>query len=83
MTTDLPEFSAVSSSERAGSMPPMSSITMSTSGRDTSAAASVVSRLDGTGTRRARLVSRTATPTTSSAAPARAARSADCSVSRR
>ena len=37
MTTGLPLFSAASSSDRAGSMPPITSTTMSTSGRVASA----------------------------------------------
>ena len=43
MTTDLPAFSASSSHVRTGSMPPITSTTTSTSGRVTSADASVVS----------------------------------------
>ena len=43
MTTGLPAFSAASSSERAGSMPPITSTTMSTSAGSTSADASAVS----------------------------------------
>ena len=43
VTTLLPLLSAASSSPRAGSMPPMTSTTMSTSSRATSASASVVS----------------------------------------
>ncbi|SKY08291.1 Uncharacterised protein [Mycobacteroides abscessus subsp. abscessus] len=42
VTTDLPDCSAVRITSRAGSIPPMSSTTMSTSSRATSAAGSSV-----------------------------------------
>ncbi len=76
VTTALPDPSAVSSSDLAGSMPPITSTTMSMSPRLTRAVASVVSSPGSTATPRVRPGRRTATPATSSGAPIRAARSA-------
>src|SRR5580658_5850820 len=81
--TDLPAPRAASSRLRAGSIPPISSITMSTSGRVTRLAPSVVIRLRSTGTSLGNCGSLTATPTTCRGAPALACKSADCSVSSR
>ena len=81
MTTDLPAFIAASSSERAGSMPPMTSITMSVSGLATSSTASVVSSARSIPAARCRCSRRTAIPVTSTGAPILAVRSAACSRS--
>src|SRR5688500_7858424 len=69
--------------ERAGSMPPITSTTTSTSSRATSPAASVVSRPSGTSTSRGASSRRTATPTSSTGTPTRAAMSSCCSASSR
>ena len=66
----------MSSSDRAGSMPPITSTTMSMSSRLTRPGASVVISPGSTVTPRARPGRRTATPATSIGAPTRAARSA-------
>src|SRR5690606_8442064 len=66
---------------RAGSRPPMSSTTRSA--RRTRPAESVVSSAGSTTGSRGVVVSRTATPTSSSRAPVRAVRSAACSCSSR
>ena len=76
VTTALPDRSAVSSKERAGSMPPMTSTTMSMSSRLTRPGASVVIRPGSTVTPRVRPGRRTATPATCTGAPTLAARSA-------
>ena len=83
MTTGLPFFSAVSSSDLAGSMPPITSTTMSTSGRVTSAYASAVSSARSIPAARGWLNRRTAMPASSSRAPTRRARSSACSMSSR
>src|SRR5215475_7036781 len=83
VTTALPAASAVSSRDRAGSMPPITSTTMSTSSRPARATASVVISPGSTATARARAGRRTATPATSSGAPTRASRSAAWSPSSR
>src|SRR6478609_5062900 len=68
--------------ERAGSIPPITSITRSMSGRDTSAWTSVVNRLRSS-PGRSLSSRRTPMPTRSSGRPIRACRSAACSVSSR
>src|SRR6478735_8169373 len=69
-------------SDRAGSMPPMTSTTISA--RVTSSSASVVNRVGSTpSAARSRPARRTAMPTISRGAPTRAAMSSACSVSRR
>ena len=79
VTTDLPLDRAAAISVRAGSMPPMTSMTMSMSSRVTSDSASVVSSAGSTSTSRVRPRRRTAMPASSSGAPDRAARSSPCS----
>ena len=66
---------------RAGSMPPMSSMTMSAPRMRVSA--SVVSSSRGRSTSRGASMSRTAMPTSSSVAPARSASSSPCSQQQR
>ena len=83
MTTGLPPFSAASISDLAGSMPPITSTTMSTSGRVTSACASAVSSARSIPAARRCPTRRTAIPASSSRAPTRRARSSACSVSSR
>ena len=69
VTTDLPPSMAAVISVAAGSMPPISSTTMSTSGSATREAASVVSSSAGTWVGRGFDRSATAMPASSSRAP--------------
>ena len=73
MTTGFPDCRAASTSVLAGSTPPMTSTTRSTSGSATTAAASPVKTPAGRSTGRGLAGSCTATRVTSSRSPVRAA----------
>src|SRR5256714_6272010 len=83
VTTGFPDLSASVMSERAGSIPPITSTTMSMSGSVTTAWPSCVNRFAGRGTSRSRPGSRTATRVTSRCTPARCSISSAFSCSRR
>ncbi|CAB4587420.1 unannotated protein [freshwater metagenome] len=78
VTTGLPSDSAVEMSSRAGSMPPMTSTTRSTSGSLTTAWASRVRSPSASEISRSRERLRTATLTTSRRMPVRASMPFDC-----
>src|SRR6218665_117815 len=81
VTTSAPDAIAASTSERAGSIPPMSSMTMSE--RRMRSRASVVKSSVGSSASREAVTSRTAMPTSSIRAPMRCASSSPCSSRRR
>ena len=83
VTTEAPCSSAERISSRAGSMPPMTSITTSMSPRATRPAASVVNSSAGTSRSRSRPSRRTAMPASSIGAPTRLLSSSASRVSSR
>src|SRR3954470_24089033 len=83
VTTGLPAASAPRISSRAGSIPPMTSTTTSTSGWLTTPAVSRVSTPSGSSTSRSRARLRTATATMSRRSPVRASMASACSATSR
>ena len=81
VTTGFPDDSASSTSDRAGSIPPITSTTTSTDGSQTAAKGSSTKRSRGMGTSLGRSRSRTATVASSMRHPARREMSSACSWS--
>src|SRR6266545_4882754 len=83
VTTGLPSRMARRMSERAGSIPPITSTTTSTSGSVTTSAASPLMRVGSTAGSRLRVTSRTATRCNAIDTPARSRTGVACSTSSR